>query len=133
MELGAVASRDPNDWLVHCVSKGGLNHILWCLTHNRDVVSQYFWAHDMVNVSCIDLHRTLTDLEPDMPCTYPSSRQGIGLSKNHDGWSKPSRRQGWLYWSYWDFPAHRRGKQPRGKSLADKRKGNLDKRYRKVL
>jgi hypothetical protein len=131
VELGAVASRDPNDWLVHCSEKGCLNHILWCLAHKRDVVSQFYWAHDMVNVSCVDLHKRLTDLAPDTPC-IGSSRKGIGLSKNHDGRSKPNRRQEHEMTRFKGFPSHRRGKQPRGKCLADKRSANLNRSYQKA-
>lgn len=136
VELGAVVSRDPNDWLVHCSEKGGLNHILWCLAHKRDIVSQFYWAHDMVGMQCEDLNGELLDLLPKVQSAHSGSKQGVSYSRGYDErWSVGNRRQ--VYYPYtwnWEvkfpaYPLHRRGKQPRGKSLADKRKGNLDSRY----
>lgn len=135
VKLDAINSLDPDDWLVYCLEKGGLEHILWSRANNLDVVAQYHWSHDMAGLSCKDLHRELLELSPVMPGLTQGSREGIGFSKNHDGWSEPNRRQRYdpftwkMQLKFRDYPLHRRGRQPRGKSLADKRKGNLDSRY----
>ena len=135
VELAAVASRNPSDWLVHCLEKGGLNHIMWCLAHKRDVVSQLYWAFDMVGVRCEDLNGKFLDSVPTVKGAIYGSKEGMGVGREHDGWSNPNRRQRYFPYTWrWnlkfkEYPLHRRGRQPRGKSLSDKRKGNLSRRY----
>jgi hypothetical protein len=123
-----IKSLEPTDWLNLCLKEGGINHILWALKYGRDVVSQYHWAHDIAGLSCEDLHGKL--LVPVSGTNPQSSVEGVGYSRDSDPWcDSPTRRQRNNYWSAVGYPSSRRGKQPRGKSLADKRRGNLSKRY----
>jgi len=130
--LEEVASRDPNEWLGYCAEKGGLNHILWCLAYDRDVVSQYHWPHDMLDFYSEDLNSKLLERTTFKSINPSNSSEGIGYSRDSDPWKSLNRRQN--FWpgfsrNFGGYPLSRRGKQPRGKSLTDKRNGNLSRRY----
>lgn len=131
--LDEVASRDPNDWLGYCSEHGGLNHIMWCLAHKSDVVSQYYWVHDILGLECEDLNSEFLDLLPVLGGANPqTSIEGVGYSRGADPWCKPTRRQSKNFYTPEGFPSSRKGKQPRGKSLSDKRRGNLNRSYQKA-
>ncbi len=128
-----IKSLEPTDWLNPCLKDGGINHILWALKHGKDVVSQYHWAHDINGLE--STAETFEEPEDD-GYSVTSGGDGIGLGRNHHNYAYLNRRQ--RFWpgfsrNFRGYPLSRRGKQPRGKSMADKRKGNLNSRYRKDL
>ena len=136
ISLGEISSRNPEDWLVYSQRVGGLEHILWALAHKRDVVDQFYWAHDIVGVGCKDLNAEFMGALPPIPGSWVSSKSGEGLSRSMPDGIPLSRHQNFRWGmclNFVSYPLSRRGKQPRGKSLADKRKGNLGPKYRKEL
>jgi len=107
---------DPHNWVQRSLRKGVIDHILWAVSLGKDVLEQHRWATGLSGYT--------TELATEEPGTYSPRRNAciIGLSKASGflDWRDTTRKQR-MEW-FKPYPLSRRGRTPRGKTLADKRR-----------
>jgi hypothetical protein len=120
-------SRDPMVWLDHAVYEANtslMDLVLRAIASGgRDMLAQYEASCDRLMIHDANLRGWWLENQPLDPLTCAGSQEKEGMGVRVDHWLGGRSRERWEVNHGKPFPAHRKGKTPRGKTLADKRRG----------
>lgn len=114
---------DPHSWLQRSLKAGVIDHLLWAVSLGKDVLEQYRWATGLSGYTTEFVHYADNVIGTYSPRGNPCV---IGLSKafrkpgDIPDWRDTTRKQ--RMETAKPYPLSRRGRTPRGKTLADKRR-----------
>ena len=122
-------SRDPMVWLDHAVYESNtklMDLVLRAIAEGRDMLAQYEASCDRLLIKDDNLRGYWLENQPLDPLTCAGSSQREGKGMGVDRWlGKRSHRERWEMYTGKVYCSHRKGKTPRGKTLADKRRGGV--------
>lgn len=126
-EFFKVWDRDPMVWLDHAVYEANtslMDLVLRAIAEGRDMLAQYEAGCDKLKSDDADLRGYWLENQPLDPLTCAGSSEREGKGMGVDRWlGRSSHRERWEMYTGKVYCSHRKGKTPRGKTLADKRRG----------